>query len=468
VKQVLIVDDEADMALAIKESLKRCGFASSVCSHPREALNEVNLTDFSLIITDMKMPHMNGLEFLKEIRKRGIFTPVIVITGYGTVENAVDAMKLGATDYIMKPFSFDSLRRVIERILPSEDADIVAVSPQMKNLMSIIREVAKSDITVLLSGESGTGKEVVAKAIYKNSIRADKPFVALNCAAISESLLEAELFGHEKGAFTGATDKRLGKFELANKGTLLLDEVSEMSVPLQAKLLRAIQEREIDRIGGRSPVPIDVRIIATTNRDLLSEVKKGRFREDLYYRLNVFPIKLPPLRERKEDIMPLTEFFVKKLSQKMGRAFQLSEGFKTYILSRAWEGNVRELENFIYRTAVISMSEVLMFPTNEVNSLMQASNTGYSESAGAFNSGVPGKSQTFRGDNNGVPKKSQTFRGDNSGRIKDMERDLIINTLKETVGNKTKAAQLLGVTVRTIRNKIKEYNISEEELRLRG
>lgn len=438
-KQVLIVDDEADMALAIKESLKRCGFAPSVCHNAREALNGINLTDFSLIITDMKMPHMNGIEFLKEIRRRGMFIPVIVITGYGTVENAVDAMKLGATDYIMKPFSFDSLRCVVERILPSEDADIVAVSSVMKNLISIIREVAKSDITVLLSGESGTGKEVVAKIIHKNSLRADKPFVAINCAAISENLLEAELFGHEKGAFTGAIDKRLGKFELANKGTLLLDEVSEMAIPLQAKLLRAIQEREIDRIGGRSPVHVDVRIIATTNRDLLSEVKKGRFREDLYYRLNVFPIKLPLLRERKEDIIPLAEFFVKKLSQKMGRAFQLSEGLKTYILSRAWEGNVRELENFIYRTAVISMSEVLLPPAGGADSLMQISNkfngTGYSESAG----------------------------GANGGRMKDMERDLIINTLKETQGNRTKAAQLLGVSVRTIRNKMKEFGIRDEE-----
>jgi two-component system response regulator FlrC len=434
-KQVLIVDDEADMALAIKESLKRCGFASSVCHNAREAMSRINLTDFSLIITDMKMPHMNGIEFLKEIRSRGIFIPVIVITGYGTVENAVDAMKLGATDYIMKPFSFDSLRRVIERILPSENADIVAVSPVMKNLMSITREVAKSDITVLLSGESGTGKEVAARAIHKNSLRADKPFVAINCAAISESLLEAELFGHEKGAFTGATDRRLGKFELADKGTLLLDEVSEMAVSLQAKLLRTIQEREIDRIGGRSPVTIDVRIIATTNRDLLSEVKKGRFREDLYYRLNVFPIKLPPLRERKEDIIPIAEFFVKKLSQKMGRAFQLSEGLKTYILSRTWEGNVRELENFIYRTAVISMSEVLLPPADEF--------------------GV--QSSEFR---------VQAAESGSTGTMKDMERDLIIKTLRETGGNRTKAAQLLGVSVRTIRNKIKEYNIIDEELRI--
>lgn len=437
-KQVLIVDDEVDMAMAIKESLKRCGFKPVVYHNPVDVLSSLHLPDFSLIITDMKMPRMDGIEFLQEIRKRGIFVPVIVITGYGTVENAVDAMKLGATDYIMKPFSFESLKRVIDRILPPEEADIVAESPAMKHLMSIIREVAKSDITVLVSGESGTGKEVIAKIIHKNSPRADKPFVAINCAAISESLLEAELFGHEKGAFTGATDRRLGKFELADKGTLLLDEISEMAFPLQAKLLRAIQEREIDRIGGRSPVPVDVRIIATTNKDLFSEVKKGNFREDLYYRLNVFPIKLPPLRERSEDIIPLAEFFIKKLSQKMGRAFQISNELKSYIKKRSWEGNVRELENFLYRTAVISHSDVLVPPVGEAQAL-GAVTEGYAVVAG------------------------QCIQG-GAGRMKYMERDLIISTLRETGGNRTKAAQLLGISVRTIRNKIKEFNISDKEI----
>ncbi|MBI5213991.1 MAG: sigma-54-dependent Fis family transcriptional regulator [Nitrospirae bacterium] len=428
---VLIVDDEADMALAIQESLKRFGFKPTVYHNPVDVLNELNLADFSLIITDMKMPRMNGIEFLQEIRKKGIFVPVIVITGYGTVENAVDAMKLGATDYIMKPFSLESLKRVIDRILPSEDSDIVAESQVMKNLMAVIREVAKSDITVLLSGESGTGKEVIARIIHKNSLRADKPFVAINCAAISESLLEAELFGHEKGAFTGAVDKRIGKFEFADKGTLLLDEVSEMAFPLQAKFLRAIQEREVDRVGGRSPIPVDVRIIATTNKDLLSEVKKGRFREDLYYRLNVFPIKLPPLRERREDIIPLAEFFIRRLSQKMGRAFKISGDLESYMLKSAWEGNVRELENLIYRTAVISKAETLLPPVE------------------------------------GVGAQGQEPGGQNApaGRMKDMERDLIVNTLRETDGNRTRTAQLLGVSVRTIRNKIKEYGISEEEVK---
>jgi two-component system response regulator FlrC len=380
----------------------------------------------------MKMPKMNGIEFLQEVRKRGIFVPVIVITGYGTVENAVDAMKLGATelgetDYIMKPFSFDSLQKVIDRLLPSEEEDIVAESTVMKHLLSVAREIAKSDITVLLSGESGTGKEVIARLVHNQSLRADKPFIAINCAAISENLLESELFGHEKGSFTGAVDRRLGKFELANKGTLLLDEISEMAYPLQAKLLRAIQEREIDRIGGRSPIPVDVRIIATTNRDLFTQVKEGKFREDLYYRLNVFPLKLPALRERKDDILPLAEFFVRRLSQKMSKSFQLSDEFKDYLLGREWDGNVRELENFIYRVAVISRSELLMPPTDGP--------------AAAKNAAAPAK----------------------TGTIRDMERDLIIETLKKTNNNRTRAAELLGVSVRTIRNKIKEYNIADDE-----
>src|SRR5208283_1953828 len=427
-KRILIIDDEVDMALALSESLKRCDFDPVVYHNPVDVLASCsNINDFSLIITDMKMPKMNGIEFLEVIRKRNIFVPVIVITGFGTVENAVDAMKLGATDYIMKPFSFESLMQVIDRILPSEDTDIVAVSNQMKNLLSIAKEVAKSDITVLLSGDSGTGKEVVARFIHKNSLRADKAFVAINCAAISENLLESELFGHEKGAFTGAIDKRMGKFEVANHGTLLLDEVSEMAYSLQAKLLRAVQEREVDRIGGRMPVPVDVRVIATTNCDLLAEVKKGRFREDLYYRLNVFPMKLPPLRERPDDIIPMAEFFLNKLSAKMGKHFSLSEELKTYLFESPWEGNARELENFIYRTAVIFPATVLPPPVDQSHMNAEAGS------------------------------------GTKMGTIKDMERELIIETLRKTGGNRTKAAELLGKTVRTVRNKLKEYNINDDE-----
>ncbi len=431
-KSVLIVDDEIDMATALKETMKRFGFNPTVYSNPIDALSKENIADYSLVITDMKMPKMNGIEFLQEIRKKGLFIPVIVITGYGTVESAVDAMKLGATDYIMKPVSFDALKRTVERILPADNSDLVAESSVMKNLMSIIREVAKSDITVLLAGESGTGKEIIARTIHKYSNRNIKPFVAVNCAAISESLLESELFGHERGSFTGAVERRLGKFELANEGTLLLDEISEMAFSLQAKLLRAIQEREIDRIGGKAPVKLDVRIIATTNKDLMTEVKKGTFREDLYYRLNVFPVRIPPLRERPEDILPLAEFFLHRLSQKMGKIFSISGELKGYMLNNEWAGNVRELENFMYRTAVISGTDNLMPPVNGIAS-------------------APGTEQ--------APYAAKV------GRMKDVERDLIIKTLRETGNNRTKAADVLGVSVRTIRNKLKDYNITADEIK---
>ncbi|HSW63291.1 MAG TPA: sigma-54 dependent transcriptional regulator [Dissulfurispiraceae bacterium] len=433
-KTVLIVDDETDMAVALEESLKRVGFQPTVFHNAADVLQKVNPADFSLIITDMKMPRMTGIEFLQEIRRRGIYVPVIVITGFGTVQNAVDAMKLGATDYVMKPFSFDALQATIERIMPPADAAIISESQSMKTILTLVREVAKSDITVLLTGESGTGKEVIARAIHRHSTRINKPFVAVNCAAISEGLLESELFGHEKGAFTGAVDRRMGKFELANHGTLLLDEISEMAPSLQAKLLRAIQEREIDRIGGKAPVPLDVRIISTTNRDLPAEVKQGKFREDLYYRLNVFPMALPPLRDRQDDIIPLARFFLQRLAQKMGRAFCLSPGLADYLLKQSWCGNVRELENFIYRTAVVSVSDQLQPPPVSVAPAEQRASS----------------------EETSIPQQG--------GTIKDMERQMIVGVLRETAGNRTRTAEQLGLSVRTIRNKIKEYAISDAEI----
>jgi DNA-binding NtrC family response regulator len=431
-KKVLIVDDEIDMATALRETMKRIGFVPTTFSNPSDVLAKENVSDYDLVLTDMKMPRMTGLEFLEEIRKRGIYVPVIIITGFGTVESAVDAMKLGAADYILKPVSSEALKKVIDRILPADTTDIVAESPAMKKIMSVIREVAKSDITAMLTGESGTGKEVVARLIHKYSNRNSKPFVAVNCAAISESLLESELFGHEKGAFTGAVERRSGKFELANGGTLLLDEISEMAYSLQAKLLRALQEREIDRVGGKTPVKLDVRIIATTNRDLLAAVRKGTFREDLYYRLNVFPVLIPTLKERPEDIVPLAEFFLRGLSVKMGKVFSFSEPFRSYLQSREWPGNVRELENYIYRAAVVSPSDIIMPPNDVVI--------------------TP----------SGVLQPSYTS---TTGRMKDVERDLIIRTLRETSNNRTKAAEILGVSVRTIRNKLKDYAISDDEIK---
>lgn len=418
-KSVLIIDDEPDMGFALKEAMSRFGFNAQFCRDPLQVLSNTNISDFSLIITDVKMPKMDGLEFLSEIRKRGIFTPVIVITGYGSVEDAVRAMKLGAVDYIMKPFSMETLKSLVSRLIPEEEG-IVAQSKQMKRILEIAKQIAKTDITVLLTGESGVGKEVIARYIHKNSQRAKYPFVAINCAAITETLLEAELFGHEKGAFTGATERKLGKFELADKGTILLDEISEMAYRLQAKLLRVIQEKEIDRVGGTKPVPVDVRIVATTNKDLSEEVKKGHFREDLFYRINVFPIKIPPLRERPEDIIPLAEFFLKRLSNKMSKNFTLTEEMKKHLIERAWDGNVRELENFIYRTAVLSQDGHLR-PLEEFES------------------------------------KNSTV----AGKLKDVEKELIIDALKKTGGNRTKSAKILGISVRTLRNKINKYGLKE-------
>jgi len=419
-KSVLIIDDEPDMGFALKEAMSRFGFDAQFCRDPLQVLSNMNLSDFSLIITDVKMPKMDGLQLLSEIRKRGIFTPVIVITGYGSIEDAVRAMKLGAVDYIMKPFSMETLKSLVSRLIPDEE-EIVAQSKQMRRILEIARQIAKTDITVLLTGESGAGKEVIARYIHKHSQRAKHPFVAINCAAITETLLEAELFGHEKGAFTGATERKLGKFELANEGTILLDEISEMAYRLQAKLLRVIQEKEIDRVGGTKPIPVDVRIIATTNKDLAEEVKKGNFREDLFYRINVFPIKIPPLRERPEDIIPLAEFFLKRLSNKMSKNFSLTTELKKYLLEKAWQGNVRELENFIYRTAVLSQDGQLRPPE-----------------------------ETF--------ESEKTIK---AGKLKDAEKELIIDALKKTGGNRTKAAKILGISVRTLRNKINEYGLKD-------
>ncbi|MCS7203110.1 MAG: sigma-54 dependent transcriptional regulator [Thermodesulfovibrio sp.] len=418
-KSVLIIDDDPDMGFALKEAIGRLGFNANYLRDPVKAFSEVNLNNYSLIITDVKMPKMNGIELISEIRKKGIFIPVIVITGYGNIEDAVKAMKLGAIDYIIKPFSIDALKSLIQRVIPEEE-EIVAESPQMRRILQIAKEVAKTDVTVLLTGESGVGKEVIARYIHKCSPRANKPFVAINCAAITETLLEAELFGYEKGAFTGATERKPGKFEVANQGTILLDEISEMSLKLQPKLLRVIQEREVDRLGGIKPISVDVRIIATTNKDLYEEVKRGNFREDLFYRINVFPIKIPPLRERPEDIIPFAEFFLKRLSNKLSRDFILTEEMKRELLRKSWPGNVRELENYIYRAAVLSHNGEIKPIADEV--FQQEINI----------------------------KK---------GKLRETEKELIIDTLKKTNGNRTKAAKILGISVRTLRNKLKEYGL---------
>jgi two-component system response regulator FlrC len=419
---ILVVDDDAQMRAALAEAIQRLGRRAVLCSGAAEAVGRLDAAPWSLIVTDMKMPGMDGLAFLKEVRRRVGNTPVLVITGFGTVENAVEAMKEGATDYLMKPFSFDTLGKTIESIIGRQSAekDIHTENPGMRKIVQLAGNLAASDITVLITGESGTGKELLARHIHRASKRKDKAFVAVNCAAIPDNLLESELFGHEKGAFTGAVDRRKGKLELADGGSILLDEIGEMPLMLQAKLLRVLQEREIDRVGGKEPVRVDVRVIATTNRDLATECAEGRFREDLFYRLNVFPIRVPPLRDRPDDVVALTAYFIKRFSAVAGKEIKgVTPEAARALQMLPWRGNVRELENVIQRAVFLCAGELV-----DVGDFML---------------------------------DGEDARETANGKLKEMEREMILKTLKEVNGNKSQAAKLLGVSVRTVRNKLSEY-----------
>ena len=420
-QSILVVDDDQQMRTALKEAISRIGYDAVCAENPLEAMKTLENTSVAMIVTDMKMPKMDGLTFMKEIRKRSSNLPVLVITGFATVENAVEVMKEGACDYLMKPFSFDSLTTTIENIIAKsqfEGDEVITQDEKMKSIIQLSHSVARSDMSVLILGESGTGKELLARLIHKSSRRSGKPLVAVNCAAIPDNLLESELFGFEKGAFTGAVEKKAGKFELAHGGTILLDEIGEMSSTLQAKLLRVLQEKEVDRIGSRQPIPVDVRVIATTNRELHREIDEGRFREDLYFRLSVFPLQLPPLRERPDDVKLLSDHFAGKFALELNKAISgFTEEAIAFLISRPWKGNIRELENVIHRAVLMAGSDVI-----GVDDFMIEDNVAHSPSGG--------------------------------GSIKDMEMELILKTLEETNGNKSRAAKVLGVSVRTIRNKL--------------
>lgn len=423
---ILIVDDDLHMRNALKEAVSRLGFSPVISENGVDALSKLQKYEFSLVVTDMKMDKMDGLTLMKEVRQQIGNVPFLVITGFGTIENAIESMKVGASDYLLKPFSFDVLASKINTILNrgKKPDFIITKNEKMLKLLRIADDIASADVTVLIYGESGTGKELFAKYIHQKGTRRDKPFVAINCAAIPDNLLESEMFGYEKGAFTGAVDKKLGKFEFANSGDILLDEIGEMPITLQAKLLRVLQEKEIDRIGGKKPIPIDVRVIATTNRNLKKECEEGKFREDLYYRLNVMPLHIPPLRDRKDDIPLLAEYFLEKFRDMFGKSIEgFTDNAIDYLLNRQWRGNVRELENTIQRAVVLCKKNKI--DIENFASLCE--------------------------------EDEQESLGFNARNIKEMEKEMIFKALEETNGNKTLAAKKLGITVRTLRNKLQSY-----------
>ena len=444
-KLILVVEDDPEMRKGLFDGLSHNGYSISSAENATTALKVFDQKPFDLVITDIKLPDQDGFHLLSTLKTRAAHVPVIMMTGFGTIQNAVEAMRKGAYDYLVKPFSIEMIEKQIERALgqnpmpgqpPAREEDesnpsfsIITRDNRVHEILKRCKQVAPSKATVLIQGESGTGKELLARYIHGQSPRKNGPFVAVNCASLPEPLFESELFGHEKGAFTGALNRKIGKFELAHQGTILLDEVSEMSTLLQAKILRVLQENEVDRVGGRQPVPVDIRVIATTNRNLEVCLEKGEFREDLYYRLNVIPIKLPPLRERLEDVELLTHYFVKKFSSLHERPLAgVSDSALAWLKKQPWRGNVRELKNRIERAVLITSGTTLdldgLCEEEAVHDRMKAS-----EEPLPFS-------------------------------LRDMEKNMIFKALEKTNGNRTHAAELLGISIRTLRNKLQEYKES--------
>lgn len=433
---VLIVDDEVAMRAALEANFRKRGWFVRTATGVGDALAKFHSAPSTLVVTDMRMPDGDGLQVMMGVRSFVPDTPVILLTAYGSVPDAVQAIKDGACDYLQKPVSFEQLEATAQRVLAplgsKQEAGAlfegVGQSAAFRSVIARANRVAQAGADVLIEAESGTGKELLARLIHRASSRADGPFVAVNCSAFPENLLESELFGHVRGAFTGANTSKPGKFELADGGTLLLDEIGEMPLSLQPKLLRVLQEREVDRLGDTRPLPVDVRVIATTNCSLRGQVESGQFRADLFYRLHVVPLAMPPLRERREDILPLAQYFLRKHEEGAhAGAYRLSPEFEAQLESHSWPGNVRELENVIRRSLALASGMTLGpqpldstsgFPTTEKTSGLK-----------------PGVT------------------------LHEVERQLLAATLDATGGNRTRAAELMGVSLRTVRNKIREYGL---------
>jgi DNA-binding NtrC family response regulator len=443
---ILIIDDQSDNRKELTQSLERAGFPVESASDGLQALDKFGSTKYSMVITNEQTPRKEGGDVLDSVKKISPQIPVIVIAANGTVHDAVEAMHAGVSDYLLKPFSVETLEKTVKKVIrlsngngqskynrksPGDEPigkEIITRNRKIQDMLSRARSVAPSTATVLIQGESGTGKELLAAYVHHHSRNPQAPYVAVNCAALPDTLAESELFGHEKGSFTGAIGRKIGKFELAKQGSLVLDEISEMPLPLQAKLLRGLQEKEIDRIGGTHPIPIDARVIAISNVDLKTAVTEGKFRQDLYYRINVIPLTLPPLRERKEDIELLAEHFLRKYCLANQKTITAIDDIAMKIMRNySWKGNIRELENTIERAVLISVGGIIL-PEHLLLDLSEHE----SESAATFsvNAGYT---------------------------VREMEKELIFRTLKDVNDNRTHAAELLVISIRTLRNKLREY-----------
>ena len=450
---ILVVEDDEALRDALAITLEAAGHkVDAVESGPR-ALERIGAgKEFNMVVSDLRMDPMDGLELLAEIRSRKPGLPVLLMTAFGDVDKAVAAMRGGACDFMLKPFEPRDLQAQIERYATAPVAEgLVAEDPATKQVLLLAARVARSEATVLLTGESGVGKEVFARYIHEQSPRASGPFVAINCAAIPDNLLEATLFGHEKGAFTGAQTAQAGKFEQAHGGTLLLDEISEMPLVLQAKLLRVLQEREVERVGGRKPIAVDIRVLATSNRNMAEEVQQGHFREDLFYRLNVFPLQIPSLRERPGDLVPLANHFLARQALREGRRVRLSTAAAAIIAAHPWPGNVRELENTMQRALILAPGDTVE-PDHLLLSPVTGSNPPPVAPTPAITSAAP--VPTFAPP---LPMEPMAAPAAASTNMKDLERQHILDTLAKVGGSRKKAVELLGISERTLRYKLAQY-----------
>ncbi len=432
---ILIVEDDQELLEALSDTLELAGYNIKTAANGEHALAVLDKYEINLVISDIQMPVMDGHLLLKAIKAKFHDTPVMLMTAYGSIQQAVDAMRDGAVDYLVKPFEAEVLNNMVSHYISQTEvssSELIAVDETSIDMVRLAKKVADSDATVMITGESGVGKEVLAKFIHQQSPRAANPFVAINCAAIPENMLEATLFGYEKGAYTGAYKASQGKFELANGGTILLDEISEMDLGLQAKLLRVIQEKEVERLGGNKVIELDVRILATSNRDIRQAVANNEFREDLFYRLNVFPLHVSPLRERSDDIVPIAQRLVEHYSISAGRNIpELTVQAKAKLRSNTWQGNVRELDNVIQRSLILQSGDYI--DADDVQFEVAAAN--YADKTKAVND---------------RQEQNDTLNGD----LKQREWDLILNAIKDARGSRKVTAERLGVSQRTLRYKL--------------